>query len=189
MTELLRAALDLQQFCRQREWRCCFIGGIALLRWGRARETVGADLALWTDLGREEEFINPLIQRFPTRIPDAVSFAIAHRVLLLRSDAGVGLDISLSAIPFEKSVIDRSSDYEFAPGIALTTCCAEDLVVLKVFAGRGQDWVDIEGILRRLGDSLHWERIHESLLPLAPLLEGRSMSQELEDCRRRVQDR
>ena len=30
MNELFTAAMELQQFCDQRQWRFCFIGGVAV---------------------------------------------------------------------------------------------------------------------------------------------------------------
>jgi hypothetical protein len=37
---LIRAAADLQAVCAAHQWRFCFIGGLAMLRWGEPRETV-----------------------------------------------------------------------------------------------------------------------------------------------------
>ena len=49
--ELLEAAQEIQQFCRNRDWRFCFIGGIAVQRWGEARLTRDADLTVYTGIG------------------------------------------------------------------------------------------------------------------------------------------
>lgn len=40
MNELIRVAANVQGFCESRRWRFCFIGGLALQRWGEPRETV-----------------------------------------------------------------------------------------------------------------------------------------------------
>jgi len=48
-------------------------------------------------------------------------------------------------------VNERASAFEFEPGVLVRTCSAEDLVVLKVFAGRPQDWIDVEGTIVRQG--------------------------------------
>ena len=32
---VMAAAAEVEAFCRQRGWRYCFIGGIAVQRWGR----------------------------------------------------------------------------------------------------------------------------------------------------------
>jgi len=36
------------------------------------------------------------------------------------------------------------------------TAAAEDLVVMKSFAGRDQDWIDVRGILLKQGGTLDW---------------------------------
>lgn len=40
MNEVIRAAAEVQSFCESRSWRFCFIGGLALQRWGEPRETI-----------------------------------------------------------------------------------------------------------------------------------------------------
>jgi hypothetical protein len=110
---------------------------------------------------------------------------LQRRVLLLRSGKGVGLDVALGALPFEQLVVRRSSYFDFPPGIALRLCSAEDLVVLKAFAGRGQDWVDVERIIVRQTGKLDWSYIREHLRPLAELKEAPEILDQLE--RRRVE--
>ena len=80
--------------------------------------------------------------------------AIERRVLLVETADGVPIDIALGELPFEARVIARSTSLDVAPGVVLVTCSAEDLVVLKAFADRLQDWLDIEGIIVRQGASL-----------------------------------
>jgi hypothetical protein len=53
----------------------------------------------------------------------------------------------------------------------LVTCSAEDLVVLKAFADRMQDWLDIEGIIVRQGASLDRSLVLQELGPLLELKE------------------
>jgi hypothetical protein len=81
----------------------------------------------------------------------------------------VPLDISLGGLPFEEHLVERSSDFEVAPGAWLRTCSAEDLVVLKAFAGRDQDWLDIRGIATRQGARLDEALILRELEPLLDL--------------------
>ncbi|MGH9255839.1 MAG: hypothetical protein ACRD3C_14860 [Vicinamibacterales bacterium] len=93
--------------------------------------------------------MDPILARFQPRIPDARRFALERRVLLVETTDAVPIDIALGGLPYEGRVVARSSPFEVAAGMALTTCSAEDLVILKAFAGRAQDWIDIEGILVR----------------------------------------
>ncbi len=92
-----------------------------------------------------------------------------QRVLLLRSKDGVGIDVSLGALPYEAEIVRRSSHFAFASGIELRTCSAEDLVVMKLFAFRPLDLRDAEGVALRHGHELDWPYIENQLTPLAEL--------------------
>ena len=169
MNDVIRGAADLQELCERESWRFCFIGGLALLRWGEPRTTRDADLTLLTGFGGEERFIKRLLETFEARIPDASAFALRHRVLLLQSSSGVGLDVALGGLPFEEDCVERSSCFVYPPDIPLRTCSAEDLIVMKSFASRPQDWVDVSGIIVRQSVSLDWNYIERQLRPLVEL--------------------
>ena len=81
MNAVIAAAAELQAVCESEGWRFCLIGGIALQRWGEARETVDVDLTLLTGFGAEAPFIARLTRVFRARIDDASAFALANRVL------------------------------------------------------------------------------------------------------------
>ena len=185
MNEVIRAAAELQAVCESQNWRFCLIGGLALQRWGEPRETVDVDLTLLTGFGGEEPFIRKLLQHFEARVDNAVEFALTRRVLLARARSGVGLDIALGGLPFEESVIARSSFFLFPRETRLRTCSAEDLIVLKAFAARPKDWLDVEGIIVRQTGKLDWTYIRGELQPLVELKEAPAIMEELE--RRRVE--
>jgi len=124
---------------------------------------------LLTGFGGEEQYIKPLLQHFEARIPNAAELALTRRVLLLRASSGVGLDIALAGLPFEESAVARSSLFAFPVNVLLRTCSAEDLIVLKAFAARTKDWLDVEGIIIRQTGRLDWPYIHRHLDPLAEL--------------------
>lgn len=180
MLELVRAASDLQEFCEAEGWKFCFIGGLALQQWGEPRETVDVDLTLLTGFGREDEFAAKLLGRFSARVDDAAAFARTKRVLLLRSGSGVGIDIAFGALPFEEELVERSRLADFPPGVSLRVCSPEDLVVLKAFAARPRDWLDIEGVIVRQTGKLDWGFIFRQLGPLAELKEEPGILAELE---------
>lgn len=183
MNEVIKAAAEFQGFCELQRWRFCFIGGLALQRWGEPRETVDVDLTLMTGFGHEEAFIETLLSQYRARIGDAKNFAIQNRVLLLCNTAGVGLDVALGALAFEESVIARSSEFVFPPNTPIRTCSAEDLIVMKSFASRPKDWIDVEGILFR-HHALDWSYIEDQLVPLAELKEAPEIWNELQRRRR-----
>jgi len=172
MTPLFEAALELQNFFLRRQWQFCLIGGIALLRWGEPRFTRDVDVTLLTGFGREDEFITPILSSgYRGRIPDAAEFARRNRVLLVDSPRGIPIDIALAGLPFEALVVERASLYEFEAGCFLRTCSAEDLIVLKLFAFRARDVLDVETIVVRQHGRLDWAYIDTQLSPLAQLKE------------------
>jgi hypothetical protein len=185
VNEVIRAAAELQAVCEGEGWRYCFIGGLALLRWGEPRETIDVDLTLLTGFGGEAPFIDKLLSLCESRIEDAANFAMVSRVLLLRAKSGVGLDIALGGLPFEESAVARSSMFAFPGDVQLRTCSAEDLVVMKAFAARARDWLDIEGIIIRQTGRLDWSYVMAQLKPLAELKNAPEIVDELE--RRRVE--
>jgi len=174
---ILETALEVQRFCRARRWRFCFIGAIAVQRWGEPRLTQDVDLTVLSGFGPEAEFVDALLAAYRARIPDAREFALHRRIVLLEAASGVPIDVSLGGIPFEERVVERSSAWDVGGDEPLATCSAEDLVVLKAFAGREKDWLDIEGVVVRQGDRLKTSLVLRELAPLLELKEDvRSLS-------------
>jgi len=169
MIDLFETARQLQVFCDGQGWRACFIGGLAVQRWGEPRVTLDVDLTVLAGFGGEGRFIDALLAAYPARIHDAREFANHHRVVLLRTPDGVGIDVSLGALAFEERVISRASLFSFGPGLDIRTCSAEDLIVLKLFASRPLDIRDAEGVAVRQKDRLDWRYIMDQLLPLAEI--------------------
>jgi len=183
MISLFAVAQQLQRLCEACQWRFCFIGGVALQRWGQPRVTQDVDMTLLTGFGQEEEYVRALLAQFPGRVADPAEFALRYRVLLLQSPAGVPIDISLGALPYEEAVVSRASDFQFLPEITLRTCSAEDLIVLKAFADRLQDWSDIESILVRQQNAIKWRCVVESLTPLVEAKEAPHILERLAELR------
>lgn len=169
MSPIVEAAFELQAFCSTRGWRFCFIGGIVVPRWGEPRTTADADLTLLTGFGGEEGFVDELLAGFRARVEGARELALSRRVLLIEASNTVGLDVALGGLPFEERLIQRSSDFAVGSGLSLRTCCAEDLVVLKAFAGREIDWLDVRGIAVRQAGRLDEALIFRELDPLIEL--------------------
>ena len=144
MIDLFEAARQLQVFCDVQGWRSCFIGGLAVQRWGEPRVTLDVDLTVLAGFGDEGRFVEALLTAYPSRIPEAAEFARRHRVLLLRTPDGVGIDVSLGALPFETRAVSRATLFWFGSGLDIRTCSAEDLIVLKLFASRPLDIRDAE---------------------------------------------
>ena len=101
MIDLITEAHRFQTFCRNQKWEFCFIGGLAVQHWGEPRLTRDIDVTVLTGFGREELVVRAILKSYQPRIEEASEFALEHRVLLVRTNSGIGIDISLGAIPFE----------------------------------------------------------------------------------------
>lgn len=141
-------------------------------RWGEPRLTADVDLTILTGYGGEAGYIEELCRAFAGRVPDTAEFARRSRVLLLQSERGIPIDISLGALPFEERVVERATFHRFLDTVSLNTCSAGDLVTLKAFADRSRDWADIEGIVLRSGHLLEWALLEAELRPLCEAKEA-----------------
>ncbi|MCU0255626.1 MAG: nucleotidyl transferase AbiEii/AbiGii toxin family protein [Vicinamibacterales bacterium] len=182
MIPLLAAALEVMAWLERGRWPACVIGGLAVQRWGEPRLTRDVDVTVLTGAGREQEFVSSALAAFEPRRADAGPFALATRVLLVRSAAGIDLDIALGGIPFEEELMARASVHEFAPDCRLSTCSAEDLVVLKAVAGRARDLADLETIVARQFGRIDVGRVRRWLACFAEVIEDRDPVSAFETC-------
>ena len=188
MRDLMRAAAGVQTILDAQRWKYCFIGGVAVQKWGQARVTQDIDLTIFTGIGNELPVIDRLLKVFVPRIPDAREFALVNRIVLLRTRSGIDLDVSCGAFPFEESVISRARKVQVRPGVRLRLCTAEDLIVYKAFAGRALDWADVEAIIaKQPPGKLDWRYVYAQLKPLAELKEDPQIVPQLKELRRIVE--
>ena len=92
---------------------------------------------------------------------------------------GVEIDVGLGGLPYEERVIDRATTFDIGSANTLTTCSAEDLVILKTFAGRDRDWADIAEIAARQSGKLDKKLIYRELKPLLELKEDTESGKRL----------
>jgi hypothetical protein len=180
MHRVFVAAVSLQSALEEVGHPFCFIGGLALQRWGETRFTQDADATVLTRFEHDEAVARNLLSRFKSRHAEGLDFALRYRVLLLEAENGVGLDVALGVFDFEARAIERSSLWRLTEGSALRTCSAEDLIVHKAFASREKDWMDIHGILLRQGSKLNIAQIFEELRPLVALKDDITIVPRLE---------
>jgi hypothetical protein len=129
---------------------------------GEPRFTRDVDLTLLCELGSEQRAVDAVLDGFRPRTREAREFALRNRVVLVESSSGFPIDAGLS------------------------TCSAEDLIVLKAFAGRLQAWADIEKVLVRQRAALDWKLVRDELEPLLALREAPEHLDQLEQLRSRI---
>lgn len=164
----------------------CLIGGMVVSRWGQPRATTDSDLSALTPYGDEARVVDTLFAQFRSRRVDGRAFAIDHRVLLLASAEGVGIDVALAALPFEVEAIAGATPWRLDQGVVLRTCSAEHLIVYKLVAARPQDLVDVDGIVRRQGARLDVNLIRRWSREFAELKEDPDLLRPFEEALRKV---
>jgi hypothetical protein len=88
---------------------------------------------------------------FVSRISDQ-DFITQTRVLPLRHErTGIGADIVLAGPGIEELFLERAQMCEIG-GVAFKVACAEDVIVMKILAGRPKDLQDVEAIVAANAD-------------------------------------
>jgi len=186
--ELAAAAREVLSTLHDAGVPACVIGALAVHRWGEPRATSDADFSVLAPYdGDEGVALDVLLGRFEARRRDARAFALANRVLLLKTREGIELDVALAAFPFEVEAIEMASLWEMVPGVWLRTCPAEHLVVYKLVAARTHDLSDVESVVRRQGRRLDADRVRRWGRELAELKEDPDLLRPFEDALRKAQ--
>jgi len=80
------------------------------------------------------------------------------------------LDLITASLPFEETAYGRASFHQLF-GIRLPFPSPEDLIILKVLAGRDKDMLDASGVVRRHGERLDLSYLEQTLRPICELAE------------------
>jgi len=124
------------------------IGGVAVGLLSKPRFTADIDAVILVNLEDLPQIIEKAEKLgLKPRVKDLIGFARKNRVLLFRhQESGVGIDISLGLLPFEKEAIQKSKQYKVGD-VAFNLPTIEDLIIFKAVAHRPQDLLDIQEII------------------------------------------
>jgi len=128
------------------------VGGIANLVWGVERTTFDIDITVWVK-GEERITIDSIIEEYDALVEDPYKFVADLRVLPIKAEQDIRVDIIFGALPFEKKAIERAVGIEYG-GAVVKIMTAEDLVIAKVISERPKDRDDAKGIIQRQGARL-----------------------------------
>ncbi|MFH0937770.1 MAG: hypothetical protein V1899_00565 [Planctomycetota bacterium] len=185
--KLIEAAAEILDWAVAQKIPAYLIGGMAVQRWGEPRLTRDVDVSLFIGFGNEQIVIRELLKHFRPRRDGMEEFALQNRVVLLHATNGAPLNVALGAFVFEEESAKRASPYMYTSESALLTCSAEDLVIMKVFAGRPIDVIDVERILIRQGKALNLRHIRHWLAMLADLKDDPDLAKPFEDALKKVE--
>lgn len=130
-------------------FRYMVIGGQAVLVFGEPRLTRDIDITLDADIDRLSEVV-AAVERLGLRPLVSPTEFVAETMVLPCEDAvsGVRVDLVFSNTAYEREAMGRTRSMPIE-GVQVRFASPEDLVILKVIAGRPRDLEDVRGVLAK----------------------------------------
>ncbi|HTQ38984.1 MAG TPA: DUF6036 family nucleotidyltransferase [Pirellulales bacterium] len=159
MDEILQTTLaDAIRFLEAQQIRYALIGGLAASLLGEPRVTADVDLVIAADVDHALRLVKalqgskfrPLFDQVEEVVQKAFILPLKHRLTTVKVDLVLGLS------GFEQQVIARAKPTEIA-GLTVSVATAEDLLIMKVLAGRPQDEQDLHGLVIAQRENLDWK--------------------------------
>jgi hypothetical protein len=139
--------------------------------WGRPRLTADIDITIRLEPENVPGFCADMEQAgFRLRVSDRDGCVARTRVLpFLHQPTQLPLDVVLAGSGLEEQFLQRAVPVEIE-GVTIPVIAAEDLVVLKILAGRPKDVEDVRSVLAERVDTLDLQRIRRTLSDLEAAL-------------------
>lgn len=155
---------DLQQALRALGLRWYLFGAQAAILHGVARLTADVDVTVDPGPRSNAELVDGLARSaFELRGSDAEGFIESTRVLpLVHRPSRIPVDVVLAGPGLEELFFSRVEERSVG-GVRVPVASAEDVVTMKVLAGRPKDIEDVTAIARARGDALDAERVRTTL--------------------------
>jgi hypothetical protein len=159
MHEPLKETLvDAVKFLDAERVPYALIGGLAVSLRGQPRVTADVDLVILADVprslslvqGLEQTKFKPLFDRISEVVERTFILPLRHRTTNVKVDLALGLS------GFEQQVLSRANRISIA-GVEIAVATAEDLLIMKLLAGRPKDDQDIQGLVIAQGKELDWD--------------------------------
>jgi hypothetical protein len=154
----------LARVCASLSLRWYLFGAQAAIVHGSSR--LSADVDATVELGdRPAAGLVARMQEagFRLRVSDAEDFIKRTRVLPFVHEAtGMPVDLVLAGPGLEERFLDRARSQPIG-GVAVPTACAEDLVAMKILAGRPKDLEDVVAVLAAQGQVMNLQLVRETL--------------------------
>ncbi len=160
---LHRTLNDLADFLDGQGVRFAVIGGIAAGARGEPRFTADVVSVVGADLDRALALVN-VLEGSPFRplFPDVAEVVRTAFILPVRHrETQIKVDLAIGLTGFERQLLDRATQITLTDRV-LPVATAEDLILLKVLAGRPRDMEDIAGIVARQANALDWNYLFET---------------------------
>ncbi|MGI8981962.1 MAG: DUF6036 family nucleotidyltransferase [Pirellulaceae bacterium] len=172
---LQQTLFDAVKFLDAERVPYALIGGLAVSLRGQPRMTADVDLVIHADVprslalarGLEGTDFKPLFDDVAQVIQKSFILPLRHRTTSVKVDLALGLS------GFEQQIMSRAERLSLA-GTEIAVATAEDLLIMKILAGRPQDEQDIQGLMIAQGKNLDWKYCTDLAAQL-----GKALGQDL----------
>lgn len=171
---------DLRQTLADLGARWYLFGAQAAILHGAARLTADVDITVQLQ-GALVDLIARLGRAgFEPRVEDLVAFAEANRVLpLVHAPTRMPVDLVLAGPGLEERFLARAEERAI-DDVTVPVAAAEDVIVMKVLAGRLNDLEDVAAIVRAQRGKLDLTSVRDALRQLEQALGRGDLLAELE---------
>jgi len=172
---------DLGSALQQLGLRWYLFGAQAAILHGSARLTADVDATV-DPAGVDTESLLDELRRhgFTARTEDPIGFAASTRVLLLLHQATtLPCDLVLAGPGLEPIFLRRAVTIR-VDDVDVPVAAADDLVVMKILAGRPKDLEDAAAVIASAGDALELQRAQSTLADLEEALDRSDLVATLE---------
>jgi predicted nucleotidyltransferase len=149
---------------RERGARWYVYGGQAVLVYGRPRMTVDVDITVDPAGASAAEVLATLARHgFEPLFPGSGELLATLRLLrLVHVATEIPIDVVLAGEGIEQEMLARASTIDL-DGVQVPVISVEDLVALKLLAGRRKDLEDVRSVLVAQAGRIDLDRIHAVL--------------------------
>ena len=155
MQQSLADARDLLDAC---EIRFAVIGGLCAMVRGEPRFTADIDLVISAEPDDAPQLLDAVPHSpFQPLLENAAEFVRqAYLLPLYHTRTGITVDVTFGATGFERQLIERAEPASLGT-VRVPVATAEDLILMKLIAGRPRDVEDVNGVVLRHSDTLDWD--------------------------------
>jgi hypothetical protein len=170
---------DLLRWWKAERITGAIVGGLAISLLSNPRTTEDIDAVIRIDDEQIEKFVRRGAKfGFEPRMPSPVAHAAESRMILMTHEpSGTRLDLSIAGSPFEQQAIDNAQPIKVGRR-SVPVMSPEDLVILKVVAGRPIDKTDVIHLIE-FHPNLDLERVRTIVAQFAEFYDDRDLVDDL----------
>ena len=146
------------------------IGGLASAIWGNPRATLDIDVTIWVAVDHIQETVSMLEKKYACMVENPLDFISETRVLPVKTNENLRIDIIFGVLPFEIDAIDRAVEVKVGDTF-IKFCTAEDLILLKIISERSKDIEDVRCVLHFQKNNLDFIYLEPRIKELSDLLD------------------